>query len=127
MGRSDSLGRHASRLFLFGRRWLALLPLPVCQGLSCSSMDYPTAPPSLTPESSPPALEHCLGENAGFTTSERLAALDWLNEARFGSLALRLGSSLGRALARRIAPARHRLRYMFNVQFTWQSPFILLV
>ena len=90
-------------------------------------MNFPSAPPSLTPESLSPALEHCLGESAGFTTFERLAALDLLNEARFGSLALRLGRSLGRALTRRVTPARHRLRYMFNVQFTWQTPFTLLV
>ena len=90
-------------------------------------MDCPTAPPSLTPESLPPASEHCLGGSAGFATFERLAALDLLNEARFGSLTLRLGRSLGRALSGRIAPIRYRLRYMFNVQFTWQIPFTLLV
>ena len=49
------------------------------------------------------------------------------NEAQLGSLALRLGCSLCRALTKEIALLRHRLRCMFNVQFTWQTPFILLV
>jgi hypothetical protein len=74
-----------------------------------------------------PASEHCLSVSSGLAIFERLTALDLLNEARFGSLALRLGRSLGRALAVGIAPSHHRLRYMFNVQFTWQIPFILLV
>ena len=90
-------------------------------------MDCPTAPPSLTPESLPPAFEHCLGDSSGFTIFERLAALNLLNEARFGSLALRLGRSLRRALTGRITPTGHRLRFMSIVQFTWQAPFILLV
>ncbi len=62
------------------------------------------APSSLTPESLPPALEHCLGGSVGFDQFEGLATLALRNEARFGSLALRLGHSLGRALARRVAP-----------------------
>jgi len=90
-------------------------------------MGFPSAPSSSTPESLPPALEHCLGGSAGFTISERLATLTLRNEAQLGSLALRLGRSFHRALTGGIAPARHRLHYMFNVQFTWQTPFILLV
>lgn len=126
MGRSDSrAGAPADYLFSTS------VDLPsspsACTGLSCSCMNCPTAPPSLTPESLPPVCEHCLGVSAGFAISERLATLSLLNEARFGSLALRLGRSLRRALAGGIAPARYRLRFMFNVQFTWQAPFILLV
>jgi hypothetical protein len=68
-----------------------------------------------------------LGDSAGFTTSEGLATLNLRNEAQLGSLALRLGHLFHRALTFGIAPARHRLHYMFNVQFTWQFPFILLV
>jgi hypothetical protein len=90
-------------------------------------MGYPSAPSSSTPESLPPALEHCLGSSPGFAISEGLAALTLRNEAQLGSLALRLGRSFHRALTGGIAPARHRLHYMFNVQFTWQTPFILLV
>jgi len=90
-------------------------------------MLFLAAPSSLTPESPLPALEHYLGSGAGFTIFERLATLNLLNEARLGSLALRLGHLLGWALAGKITPARHQLRYMFNVQFTWQSPFILRV
>ncbi len=90
-------------------------------------MDSPTAPSSSTPESLLPVFEHCLGGSAGFAIFERLATLGLRNEARFGSLALWLGRSLRRALTDRIAPAHHRLRFMFNVQFTWQAPFILLV
>jgi hypothetical protein len=82
---------------------------------------------SLTPESLKPAFEHCLGFSDGFASSERLATLNERNEARFGSLALRLDLLLGRALNGRIAPTAHQLHYMFNVQFTWQTPFILLV
>jgi hypothetical protein len=81
----------------------------------------------VTPESPPPAFEHCLGVGSGFTTFERLATLNLLNEARLGSLALRLGHLLRRALAVEITPVSHQLRYMFNVQFTWQTPFILRV
>jgi len=90
-------------------------------------MHFLTALSSLTPKSPLPALEHYFGNSTGFTTFERLAALYLLNEAQLGSLALRLGHLLLRALASRITPLRHRVRYMFNVQFTWQSPFILLV
>jgi hypothetical protein len=80
----------------------------------------------LTPESLSPVFEYCLGGSVGFASHEKLATLTLLNEARFGSLALRLGRSLHWALTGGIAPARHQLRYMFNVQFTWQTPFILL-
>jgi GxxExxY protein len=90
-------------------------------------MGFPTALSSSTPESLPPAPEHYLGDSAGLTIFERLAALTWRNEVQLGSLALRLGRSFHRALTCGITPTRHRLHYMFNVQFTWQSPFILLV
>src|ERR1700678_1727237 len=90
-------------------------------------MDFPTAPSSSTPESPPPALEHCLGSSSGFAIFERVATLTLRNEAQVGSLALRLGRSFHRALTGRIASARHQLHYMFNAQFTWQTPFILLV
>jgi len=44
-------------------------------------MGFLTALSSPTPGSLSPAFEHCLGDNAGFTISERLATPALRNEA----------------------------------------------
>lgn len=135
MNPSDSLlGSHDSYVFpprpaVHLAPWGMTLPYArqnVAQkGLPGSSIDLSThAAPNLPTSGRPPeslmaAYTHCFTMSARFIRAQRLATFAWANEAKSGSLTLRLASSPFEASEHRITPAPAQLATCPNGLLTW--------
>ena len=94
-------------------------------GLPSSCLFFPRALSPFTPEGLTGASNRFFPASGGFTIFERLAALNLCNEADSSSPYATARAFASPGSGPEVTLSHRWVSYMYNDQFTWQTPFIL--